>query len=65
MLDAKGVPLNQNSIVLGLQRCERGILSSDDFRHLPQMLQQLIGITWKIIQHQRHCAILLAESLES
>ena len=61
-LGAKGVTLDQNSIVLGLQRYERSILLGDDFSHLLQMLQQPIGITWKIIQRQRHGAILLAAS---
>jgi hypothetical protein len=65
MLGAKGVPLGHNSIALGLQRYERGILSGDDFRHLLQHRQQPIWIAWEVIQHQRHSAILLAESRES
>jgi hypothetical protein len=38
--------------MLSLQRCERGILLSDDFRHPLQMLQQPIRISQKIIQNQ-------------
>ena len=45
MLDAKGVPLGQNSIVLGLQRCDRAILPGNDFRHLSQLMQQLIRVS--------------------
>lgn len=56
------VALGQNSIVLGPQRCQRGILTSDDFRHLPQVLKQPIGISRKVIRHQRHGAILLVTS---
>jgi hypothetical protein len=59
-----GIPLGQGSSMLSLQRDERGILLGDDFSHLPQMMQHPIGIMWKIIQHQRHGAILLTESLE-
>jgi hypothetical protein len=51
MLGAKGVPLGYNSIVRGLQRYERGILSGDDFSHLLQMTKQLIRVSWKIIKH--------------
>ena len=61
----KVVPLGENSIVLSLQRCERGILPGNDFSHLLQHRQQPVRITWEIIQHQRHGAILLAESLKS
>ena len=54
------VALGKSSITLGLQRYERDILPGNDFIHLLQMLQQSIGIAWKITQHQRHGAILLA-----
>jgi hypothetical protein len=59
------VALGQNSTAFGLQRDERGILLGDDFGHLLQMVQQSIGIAWKITQHQRHGAILLTASRES
>jgi hypothetical protein len=54
------ISLSQNSIMLSLQRCKRGILLSDDLRHPLQMLQKPIRISQKIIQNQRHGAILLA-----
>jgi hypothetical protein len=46
------ISLGQNSIMLSLQRCKRGILLSDDFHHPLQMLQQPIRISQKIIQNQ-------------
>jgi hypothetical protein len=46
------IALGKCSITLGLQRYERGILSGNDFIHLLQMMQQSIGIAWKITQHQ-------------
>jgi hypothetical protein len=58
-LSTNCISLGQNSIMLSLQRCEQGILLSDDFRHPLQMLQQPIMISQKIIPHQRHGAILL------
>ena len=38
--------------------------AGDDFRHLLQMLQQPLGVSRKVIQRQRHGAILLAEGRE-
>ena len=64
-LGTNGIPLGQSSSVLDLESSDPGALRSDDFRHLLQMLQQPLGITWKIIQRQRHGAILLADKLES
>jgi hypothetical protein len=37
---------------------------SDDFRHPLQMLQQPVRVSQKIIQNQRHSAILLAIGTE-
>jgi hypothetical protein len=51
-LNASCIPLGPSSISFSLQRDERSILLGDDFSHLPQMMQQPIGITWKIIQRQ-------------
>jgi hypothetical protein len=57
--------LGLGSITLDPQRRNACILLGNHFSHLLQHRQQQIGITWKIIQHQRHGAILLAESIKS
>ena len=59
-LSASGIPLRQNSIALDLESSNPGALAGGDFGHLLQHQQQSVGITWKIIQRQRHGAILLA-----
>ena len=64
-LSASGIPLRQNSIALDLERSDPGTLARGDFGHLLQHQQQPVGITWKIIQRQRHGAILLTTSSES
>ena len=54
-----------DSIALDLESSASGALGGDDFRHMPQLLQQPLGVSREIIQRQRHGAILLAESRES
>ena len=59
------VTLGQDSIALGLQRAaDSGAFGGDDFRHMLQLQQQPLRVSWKIIQRQRHGAILLAASQE-
>ena len=62
MLGASRVALINRSVALGLQRGKGGILLSDDLRQLPQLL---FRISWKLVQRQRHGAILLAAASES
>jgi hypothetical protein len=54
------IPLSQNSIAFGLQRGDGGVLLDDDFHDLLQLLQQLLRVSWKLVQHQCHGGILLA-----
>ena len=44
-LGTNGISLGQGSSVFDLQRCQRGILPGNDFRHLLQMTKQLIGVS--------------------
>jgi hypothetical protein len=61
-LGLRGVALDQNSIAFGPQRGDGRVLLSDDLRQLPQLL---FRISWKLVQRQRHGAILLAAASES
>jgi hypothetical protein len=55
MLGASRVALIDGSIALGLQRGKGGVLLSDDLRQLPQLL---LWVLQKLVQRQRHGAIL-------
>ena len=58
------VTLGQDSIALDLESSASGALGGNCFRHMLQLQQQPLGVSRKVIQRQRHGAILLAESRE-
>ena len=56
------ISLGRHSIMVGLLRDESGVLLGDDFLHLPQMMQRLIGISRLVTRCQRHGAVILSTS---
>ena len=58
-LSASGIQLGQNSIALDLKSSASRALGGNNFSHMLQLLQQPMGVSWKIILRQRHAAILL------